>query len=327
MNVLVLGGTRFIGRAITEELVAAGHAVTVVHRGTTEPDGWVDVDHVHVARTELASVAEELRDRAPDAVVDCIAMTKADAHAAASLFGDDVRLLVLSSVDVYESYGALQEGRVGEPVPVFEDSPVRDKRYPYRGVIDGMDDYEKLDVEEVYLARGGTVLRLPMVYGEHDGQRREWPILRRVHAGRDRIPFGAGTWVTSRGYVRDIGTGVRLALESDRSAGEVFNLAEARSPSVELWARWILDAAGSHAELVRVPDDQLPDDLGITSAIGQHLTCDSSKARTVLGWTETALADAMRRSVTWHLANPPTEAETFEVDDRALATAERNGEP
>jgi nucleoside-diphosphate-sugar epimerase len=318
VNVAVLGGTRFIGRAITEELVRHGHAVTVVHRGSTEPDDWVDVGHIHVMREEMASVASEL---APDAVVDCIAMTGADAEAAVSVFGPDVRQLVLSSVDVYEAYGALQEQRVGEPVPSFEDSPVRAKRYPYRGIIEGMDDYEKLDVEEVYLARGGTVCRLPMVYGEHDGQRREWPILRRVHAGRNRIPFGAGTWVSSRGYVGDVASGVRLALECESAAGEIFNLGEARSPSVELWARWILAAAGSDAELVRVPDDLLPEDLGISAAIGQHLICDSSKARAVLGWQERDPADALGRSVRWHLANPPDDDARFDHDDRALMSA------
>ena len=36
MRVIVLGGTRFIGRATVEELVAAGHEVMVVHRGRLE---------------------------------------------------------------------------------------------------------------------------------------------------------------------------------------------------------------------------------------------------------------------------------------------------
>ncbi len=38
-----------------------------------------------------------------------------------------------------------------------------------------------------------TALRLSMIYGEHDGQRREEFILRRVRACRRRIPIGAGT--------------------------------------------------------------------------------------------------------------------------------------
>ena len=35
MRIIVLGGTRFIGRASVEELVRAGHSVMVVHRGET----------------------------------------------------------------------------------------------------------------------------------------------------------------------------------------------------------------------------------------------------------------------------------------------------
>ncbi|WP_336208596.1 NAD-dependent epimerase/dehydratase family protein [Nonomuraea sp. LPB2021202275-12-8] len=37
MNVLVLGGTEFVGRAFVEEALALGHGVTVFNRGTHEP--------------------------------------------------------------------------------------------------------------------------------------------------------------------------------------------------------------------------------------------------------------------------------------------------
>jgi nucleoside-diphosphate-sugar epimerase len=186
-----------------------------------------------------------------------------------------------------------------------------------------MDDYEKLDVEELYLRRGATVCRLPMVYGEHDGQRREWFILRRVAAGRTRIPIGAGTWLSTRAYVGDVAAGVRLALESAVTDDEVFNLGERRTPSVGLWARMILGAAGSDAELVTVPDDALPEDLGLTASIPQHLVCDSAKARAVLGWEETDPVEALRRSVQWHLAHPPAGDDPgFDADDRALEAAD-----
>jgi UDP-glucose 4-epimerase len=225
-------------------------------------------------------------------------------------------------MDVYQAYGAVHAGPVTEPVPADETSPVRAERYPYRGQIPGMDDYEKLDVEERFLARAGTVARLPMVYGEHDGQRREWFVLRRVHAGRKQIPIGAGTWLSTRAYAGDVAVGVRLALESDAAAGEVFNLGERRTPSIALWARMILDAAGSDAELVRVPDDVLPEDMGLSGPIDQHLLCDSAKARTVLGWEDGDPMDRLRRSVAWHLANPPEgEDPGFAADDDALAQA------
>src|SRR5262249_10215160 len=158
------------------------------------------------------------------------------------------------------AFGALLNGRETDPVPLTEESPVRPDRYPYRGRLPGRDDYDKLDVEDAYLPRGALVMRLPQVFGPHDYQRREEFILRRIRAGRKKIPFGAGTWLTCRGYVRDIARAIRLALERPDVDG-VLNVCEDRSYSMGLWARMILEAAGSDAELVRVPDDRLPEDL------------------------------------------------------------------
>jgi UDP-glucose 4-epimerase len=223
---------------------------------------------------------------------------------------------------VYRAYSSLLAGIETEPVPLTESSPVRENRYPYRGQGTGMDDYEKLDVEETYLTRGATILRLPMVHGPHDRQRREEFILRRVRAGRRRIPFGAGTWLTCRSFVGDVARATRLALANTSVAGEIFNIAETSTATMRLWAWQILQAAVFEAELVRVPDDALPDDLKYTGTVSQHLQADASKARAVLGWQPGDVMAGLQTSVAWHLANPPTEPDpAFEGDDRALARA------
>lgn len=330
LRITVLGGTRFIGRTIVDELTSAGHEVLVVHRGTSEPDDLPDHPHLHADRNALHEVTDELAAFGPDAVLDCVALGAADSERVLAAFPDDrLRLVVLSSMDAYRAYAALHRGGVTDAVPLDETSPVRtgDDRYPYRGQIPGMDDYEKNDVEERWLARGGTVLRLPMTYGPLDYQRREEFVLRRVRHGRERMPIGAANGLFTHGFVGDVARGVRLALESDRAdvGGEIFNLGETRTPTVGLRARWILEAAGAsdRVELVRVPDDVLPPELAITSAVEQHLLVDSSKARRVLGWEPADPMDTLRRSVEWHLAHPPQgDADaTFEADDRALAAA------
>jgi nucleoside-diphosphate-sugar epimerase len=238
----------------------------------------------------------------PDAAVDCRALTRADAEAALAVLPEGIRLVVISSIDVYRAFGALNDDRETDPVPIDEDSPVRAHRYPYRGTRAGMDDYDKLDVEDLYY------------------QRREEFILRRVRAGRKQIPVGAGMWLACRGYVRDVARGARLALESPVAGGEVYNLCEDRTFSMGLWSRMILEASGSDAELVRVSEDRLPEDLKPTGTMSQHILASSRKARNALGWTTTDPQATLQATVAWHLANAPDDPDQdFSADDSALA--------
>jgi nucleoside-diphosphate-sugar epimerase len=231
----------------------------------------------------------------------------------------DTRLVLLSSMDVYQAFAHVLGDSEGEPMPLTEDSRVRDERYPYRNRGERPDDYDKLDVEPAYLDRGATVLRLPMVYGEHDRQRREEFILRRVRAGRTRIPVGPGSWLWTRCYVGDVAGLVLAALSADSAVGQILNVGEPVR-SMRGWAEEILAAAGHEAELVTVPEAVLPEDMWMTRTTAQHLLVDSRRATDLLGWRPTA--DGLTRSVRWHLSNPPPDADpSFDADDAALTAA------
>ncbi|MGH2529629.1 MAG: epimerase [Actinomycetota bacterium] len=68
MKLLVIGGTRFVGRHAVERAVERGHEVTVFHRGGSEPgEGFPDVEHVHGDRDGGLSA---LKDRTWDAALD-----------------------------------------------------------------------------------------------------------------------------------------------------------------------------------------------------------------------------------------------------------------
>ncbi|HET7420427.1 MAG TPA: NAD-dependent epimerase/dehydratase family protein [Candidatus Dormibacteraeota bacterium] len=319
MRILVLGGTRFIGRAAVEELAAAGHDLLLVHRGELEPDDMPPVEHLHTDREGLLAHRRELASFAGDAVLDCRALTRRDAEVALEAIPDAGRRVVISSIDVYRAFGALNANAETDPIPIDEDSPVRTSRYIFRGQVADRHDYDKLDVEDVYLPRGAVSLRLPMVYGEHDYQLREEFILRRVRAGRERIPFGGGMWLTCRVYVRDVARAVRRAIEMPELSG-VFNICEDRTYSMRMWAQMILDAADSKAELVRVPDDALPPDMRLTGTVSQHIAATARKAREVLGWSTSDPFETLRTTVQWHLAHPPAGPDgDFAEDDEALA--------
>jgi nucleoside-diphosphate-sugar epimerase len=327
VRTLVLGGTRFIGRALVMELLGCGHEVAVVHRGEHEGELPAQVVHIHVERSRLPDRREELVSFAPDAAIDLSAMTEADAEALIGALDPSIPLVAASSCDVYRAFASLHEDIVTDAVPLREDAPLRAGPPPDRVVMSGWsyeaDRYEKLDVERIYLERGATICRLPVVYGEHDYKRREEFVLARVRAGRSRIPVGAGTLLLSRGYAPEIARGLRLAVEraGGEGLGEVFNLAEGETATVRLWMQEILAAAGHEAELVRVPEERVPDDLGFTTEFPQPLLIDPSKAAEELGWVHAPWRECVAKSVKWHLANPPEKVADFEADDAALADA------
>jgi nucleoside-diphosphate-sugar epimerase len=330
VRVLVLGGTRFVGLSLVDELLDAGHTVAVVHRGVHEPEAMPAVQHIHVERLALKRCRRELASFRPDAVIDMSAMTAADAQAVLDALDPSIRLVVASSIDVYRACASISEGTVTDPVPLAEDAALRDGPAPDRDVVppgwsyDGP-SYEKRDVERIYLNRDAVVCRLPMVYGEHDYNRREEFILRRVRAGRDRIPIGVGSFLCSRGYAPELARGIRLAMESGGEA-EVFNLAESTCAPIRLWVEQILEAAGHEAGLVPVSDACLPDDLLLTAAIPQPWLVDVAKAEERLGWAHEPPRECVERSVRWHLDHPPWPTRDdldFSGDDAALAMAGR----
>lgn len=323
MRLLVLGGTRFIGDRIVRAAQRRGDEVTIVHRGSTEPadDPAAHGTHIHTDRADFALISAQVRALRPDAVIDTCAMTRADAESVLPHL-PDVPVILLSSMDVYRAYELLLADEGGQPVPITEDSELRRGRYPLRGHVEGHDDYDKLDVEPAYLARGGTVLRLGAIYGERDPQRREEFILRRVRAGRKRIPVGAGTWLWTRGYVADVASAVLAALAAPAAAaGQVFNVGELATDTMREYAQRILRSTGYDAELVTVPDGDVPADLAVTRSVAQDFLCDSGKLARTLSWRPTDPELAAGRSVRWHLAHPPPESADadFTADDHALA--------
>ena len=148
MRILIIGGTGFMGPRVVRLLHEQGHTVIVFHRGKTEADLPEDVQHIHCGdasngveliewRTHfLPHYANEFQRLAPDVVLDMTAVGEQDAQVVVDTFrGVTQRLVVISSGDVYRAYGRLLRTEPGppDPVPLTEESPLREKLYPYRG--------------------------------------------------------------------------------------------------------------------------------------------------------------------------------------------------
>jgi nucleoside-diphosphate-sugar epimerase len=244
------------------------------------------------------------------------AYSEADARVIVELLrGVTGRLVVLSSIDVYRGYGRFHGKEQGDlqPVPFTEDAPLREALYPYRGDGRGLDDYEKILVERAASSAfdlPATILRLPMVYGERDYQRRLFIELKRMDDNRPAIlleeTFAAWHW--TRGYVENVAAAIALATADPRATGRVYNIGEAESRSYADWLRAVGQAAGWHGEVAVVPDGRLPEQLRPPAAdYHQHLVSDTGRIRQELGYIEPVpLYQGLLRSIEWERANRGT---------------------
>jgi 2'-hydroxyisoflavone reductase len=99
MRLLVIGGTRFVGRHLVEQAIERGHDVTVFHRGVTGGDLFPDVEHRNGDRDVDLSA---LGSGEWDATIDtCAYVPRQVVELAAALDGRGGHHLLVSSVSVY----------------------------------------------------------------------------------------------------------------------------------------------------------------------------------------------------------------------------------
>jgi 2'-hydroxyisoflavone reductase len=259
MHVLVLGGTRFVGRAVTDQALAAGAEVTLFNRGQTAPELYPELETVVGDRTvDLSALA----GRRFDLVVDCAGYyPEVVARSAAALQDTVDRYVFVSSVSVYAD----------QSVPPVEGAALLDDD-TYGG--------RKAACEQVVLSRYGEralVARPGLIVGPHDQTERfsYWP--RRFTRGgpilapgdpsdpvqwvdvRDLAAFLVGS--TASGVFNAVGPTLPMAdlLDACRAATgseqEVIwvSTAELLAAGVDPWMGvplWIADPAWSAANLV-----------------------------------------------------------------------------
>ena len=304
MNVLVIGGTGFVGPAIVEELLKRGHKVFVYHRGQHEVAFSAPVTHVYGDRRDSPRFQADLARLELEAVVDDIPMNADDARSLVeALRGRIAHSVHISSGDVYAP---------GQPIPIPEDAPTGPAA-PVELQAHGQKLlYSKVAVETVIReaqAAGdfpATILRLPAVYGPRDSLAREWFFVKRVLDGRRRIavPDG-GLGLFHRGYVEDVARAVALALESPRAVGRAYNVGHERVLTVRGIVELVARVMDHEWEIVSAPTDLLPPTNPY--AAPYPIVYDLSRIRSELGYRESvSLEEGMRRTTAWLTAHPPT---------------------
>lgn len=340
MRILIIGGTAFMGPHVVESLAAAGHEITVFHRGEHEPNLPSSVKHIHspAAGFPVVNFPTELLRWRPDTVLHMVAMGERDAEAVVRAFrGVARRLVVCSSGDVYAAYGVLigTENEIEQRELLSEDAPLRKNLYPYRKMAKNPDDwlyhYEKILVEKNVMGDSelrGTILRLPAVYGPGDNRHGFFAHLKRMDDRRPAILLDQdyAHWRWTHGYVENVAAAISLAVLDDRAAGRIYNVGERFTPSAEERVRGLAQIAEWNGEILKLPRAFLPKHLQDAYNYSCDLAYDTSRIRHDLNYEEKiSVQDGMRRTIeSLRLEPPGFDASRYDyaAEDEAIAAAQ-----
>jgi len=256
MQILVLGGTKFAGRAIVEAALGRGDAVTLFNRGKTNPDLYPGVETVIGDRTEDLS---PLDGRTFDAVIDVACYDPTVARRSAEALRDRTgRYVFVSSVSAYAS-AATTESQL-EDAPVAELNPELPDYPDNYGANKALSEAA---VQEVFGDRA-LIGRPGLITGPHDPTDRfpYWP--RRIATGGRVLAPGDPVDLTQVIDVRDLAAFLLDACHRDR--GGVYNLTGAPRP-FGILLDLIRTATYSDAELTWVPSQRLIE-LGVDPGDG-----------------------------------------------------------
>ena len=101
MKILVIGGTRFFGIHMVNELLAQGHEITIATRGVATDSYGDKVKRIFVERTDEESVRQALSGTHYDVVIDKIAYCSNDIKYVMDVVDCD-KYIDMSSTSVYD---------------------------------------------------------------------------------------------------------------------------------------------------------------------------------------------------------------------------------
>jgi 2'-hydroxyisoflavone reductase len=238
MRLLILGGTKFLGRAIAASALERGHEVTLFTRGRTNPELFPEAEHLTGNRDGDLTA---LDGRRFEAVVDTSGYVPHVVRASAELLSPAAEhYTFVSSISVYRDFAQ----------PVHEESPLAELGdEPVDRLTEDFSNYGALkalcerEVVEAFAGRALSV-RAGLIVGPHDptGRFTYWP--HRIARGGEVLAPGPPDRPVQFVDVRDLGEWIVRASE-ERLSGP-FNVTSRPQPLgglLDACARETADAA------------------------------------------------------------------------------------
>ncbi|MEA3402400.1 MAG: NAD-dependent epimerase/dehydratase family protein [Armatimonadota bacterium] len=308
MNVLIIGGTRFLGLEITRRLAERGDEVTVVNRGRTECALPESVERLTADIDEERSLVNALDGRTFDACVHMIAMNGARAQRVIDA--------VFGLVDRYVQCGSTGVFMPLRHVPADETEPVDPPPNEWGGFnAKAESDEVARDLCERY-ELPLTILRPTAIIGPGDvpldiwGSRDPRLFQSMLDGEPVRVPE-RGRGLIQFGDVRDLAAAFVLALDQPEKAGE-YNISSPYAITHNYYVELLSEAMGVVPAVEHVPAEELVEEYGDTDRLNvrglrffvEHMCFTIDKACTELGYDPQHTAeDSVAASVKWMFDN------------------------
>ena len=322
-NVLVIGGTLFIGRALVRRLLARGDRVAILHRGRGTPFGS-QVDEIQCDRNDTKSIAQALSSQPFDNVFDNVydwerGTTAQQVEAAAKACPDTVqRYVFTSSVAAY-----------GEGLDHDEDDCLAPPDHPEAYVANKAETERMLFRLHRESGLPAVTLRPPYIYGPENPFYREAFFWDRLLADRPILLPGGGERLMQFVLADDLARAALLAAETEIAVGRAYNIAHERPITQRQFVEALVRAAGKTADIAPVPRERLIELGGQVFEppfyFGQYfdmpaITQCTDRATKELGFQPMPFDTALANTFRWYQEQHAGPAPDFTYDDKVLDT-------
>jgi nucleoside-diphosphate-sugar epimerase len=304
MKVLLLGGTRFLGRHLVEHARAAGHELTLFHRGLPHCTEFPEVLHVHGDRTQDL---DRLNGRTWDAVIDTSGylprVVRASAARLASRAG---HYTFVSSISVYNTFrpGMTEH----EDVARLSDPATEEITGDTYGALKALCEQE---VEAAFPGRALHV-RAGLIVGPWDYTDRFTYWVRRLSTGGEILVPEPPSRPVQLIHAGDLAAWMLRMAEPGRAG--VYHATSPHDPwTFEDVLKACRDVSGSKATWSWAPESFFQDEqvafwqeLPLCTPAPDHAVCQVSVAKAVRdGLTWRPLQVTARETLAWDAVRPP----------------------
>jgi nucleoside-diphosphate-sugar epimerase len=329
VHVLVIGGTRSLGYLFTWRLLAAGHRVTLLNRGTREDPFGGRVERLRADRTS-SDFARLLWGRSFDAAVDFAAFTGPDVASVVDVLGGRVgHYVFISTGQVYlvlqQRHSPAREADYDGPVMPAPEDPRDREEWDY-GM--GKRACEDRLAEAWATSRfPATRIRIPMVNGERDYHRRIESYLWRILDGGPVLLPDGGARPMRHVYAGSVARALVALLGNPATFGQAYNFSQDETPTLAELVAMLAERLGAATRTAAVPAEAIrAAGLSVKAvspfSVDWMSSLDPSRAREELAFRHEPLETYLDKIVTAFLAHPPADPpEGYKSRPRELALA------